>query len=120
MRQFLHDYADTLDTIGQACNASTLYSLVKIYEFLAAAEPEFVFDQVSGLLVGPATKEGFHHESLASEAVVRLIRRYLADHRPFFDDEERRLRLVEVMEAFAKAGWPDALKLLYELPDLLR
>jgi hypothetical protein len=32
----------------------------------------------------------------------------------------RRQKLVEVLELFSSAGWPDALRLLFELPDLLR
>ena len=79
-----------------------------------------MFDRVSDLLVGPAAREGYHFESLGSDVLVRLIRRYLADHRAVFDDDVRRARLVRVLELFSSAGWPEALKLLYELPDLLR
>ena len=32
----------------------------------------------------------------------------------------RRARLVAVLESFSSVGWPDALSLLYELPELLR
>ena len=120
MQEFLQDYESILDTIGQMGSARTLYSLVQLYEFLMSANPGLVFDRLSGLLVGAAAKEDFHRESLASEALVRLIRRYLAEHRSIFDNETRRVRLVEVLELFAKAGWPDTLKLLYDLPDLLR
>jgi hypothetical protein len=51
---------------------------------------------------------------------VALVRRYLADYRAIFEDQQRRARLVAVLELFSSVGWPDALKLLYELPDLLR
>ena len=49
-----------------------------------------------------------------------LVRVYLADYRSIFEDPDRRARLVTVLETFSAVGWPDALKLLYELPDLLR
>lgn len=120
MRLFLDEYSATLDVIGQAGTPRTLHHLVELYEFAAAAAPEAVFDRVSDLLVGPAAREGYHFESLGSDVLVRLVRRYLADHRAVFDDEVRRARLVRVLELFSSAGWPEALKLLYELPDLLR
>lgn len=120
MRGFLDEYSATLDAIGQAGTPHTLHRLVELYEFVAAAAPEAVFDRISDLLVGPAAREGYHFESLGSDVLVRLIRRYLADYRAVFDDEVRRGRLVRVLELFSSAGWPDALKLLYELPDLLR
>lgn len=119
-RAFLRDYADTLDAIGQVGTAHTLHHLLELYGHLADAAPEAVFDRLVDLLVGPASREGYHFESLGSDALVRLVRRYLADHREVFEDPGRRARLVEVLELFSGAGWPEALKLLYELPDLLR
>lgn len=120
MRLFLDEYSATLELIGQAGTPGTLHHLIELYEFVAAAAPETVFDRVSSILVGPAAREGYHFESLGSDVLVRLIRRYLADHRAVFDDEMRRAHLVRVLELFSNAGWPEALKLLYELPDLLR
>jgi hypothetical protein len=53
-------------------------------------------------------------------SLVELVRRYLADYRPIFEDATRRRTLVDILELFSSAGWPEALKLLFELPDLLR
>jgi hypothetical protein len=120
MRLFLSEYATILDTLGHAGTARTTHHLVELYEYLATAAPEIVFDHVADLLVGPAALEGYHFESLGSDVLVRLIRRYLADHRDVFADHDRRARLIRVLELFSSAGWPEALRLLYELPDLLR
>lgn len=117
---FLGEYSDTLHTIAKVGTARTLHHLLELYSYLADAAPEEVFDRLADLLVGPASREGYHFESLGSDALVRLVRRYLADHREIFDDSGRRARLVAVLELFSGAGWPEALKLLYELPDLLR
>lgn len=119
-KAFLDAYADTLDVIGQSGSARTLHHLVELYGYLADAAPGPVFDRVANLLLGPARSEGYHFESLGLAELVRLIRRYLADHREVFEDASRRTRLVAVLELFSSAGWPEALKLLYELPDLLR
>ena len=35
-------------------------------------------------------------------------------------DDTRRAALVEILRLFSDVGWSDALKLLYDLPDLLR
>lgn len=117
---FLREYGDVLSAIGEAGVSSTIYHLVELYEHLVAAAPAMVFDRIATLLVGPAAKDGYHYESLASDALVRLVRNFLADHRAIFEAPARRENLVRVLELFSKAGSPDALKLLYELPDLLR
>lgn len=120
MRAFLADYADTLALIGEAATARTLHHLVELYEYLVAAAPELVFERITDLLFKSSDREGYHFESLGSDVFVRLIRRYLADYRDVFEDAERRSRLVRALELFSSAGWPEALKLLYELPELLR
>lgn len=120
MRGFLSEYEGILDRIALSGNAAVSYHLVELYEHLAGAAPELVFDKIAELVVGPAASDGYHYESLALDTVARLVRRYLADYRAVFDDTSRRARLVSVLELFSNAGWPEALKLLYELPDLLR
>jgi len=120
MREFLAEYEGILDRIALSGNAAVAYRLVQLYEHLASASPELVFDKVAALVAGPAASDDYHYESLALDTVVRLVRRYLADYRAAFEDESRRARLVSILELFSNAGWPEALKLLYELPDLLR
>ena len=120
MRQFLDESAPTLDLIGQAGGARTIHHLVELYEYLIEAAPEVVFDRVADLLVGPAARGGYHFESLASDVLVKIVRRYLADYRSVFDAKDRRTKLLRVLELFSSAGWPEALKLLYDLPELLR
>jgi hypothetical protein len=52
--------------------------------------------------------------------IVRVITRYIADYRSIFEDDARRARLIEILRLFSDVGWPDALRLLYEIPELLR
>ena len=119
-RGFLNEYKATLELFRTCASARTVHQLIELYEYLIPGEPALVFDAVSDLLTGAGVDDGYQYESLGSEAFVRLIRRYLADYRYLFDDEPRRGRLLAVLELFSDAGWPEALKLLYELPDLLR
>jgi hypothetical protein len=119
-RRFLTDYRAILGQIGEHGSARTVHHLIELYAFLADAAPDAIFDQIAAILVGPATKDNYQFESLGANALVALVRRYLADYRAVFEDQERRARLVAVLELFSSVGWPDALKLLYELPDLLR
>ena len=120
MSRFLVDYRPMLALLAKSHEPSTHHHLVELYEFLIPGDPAGVFDALHTLLTGPAAREGYHHESLAAPVIVRMITRYIADHRSIFEDEARRFALVEILRLFSDVGWPDALKLLYELPDLLR
>lgn len=118
--RFLVDYRPMLALLATSHEPSTHHHLVGLYEFLIPGDPASVFDALHALLTGPAAREGYHHESLAAPVVVRMITRYIADHRSIFEDDTRRAALVEILRLFSDVGWSDALKLLYELPDLLR
>jgi hypothetical protein len=119
-RRFLADYRAILDQIGQNGTARTIHHLIDLYAYLADAEPSAVFDAIAAILMGPALRNNYQFEALGADASVALIRRYLADYRVVFEDQDRRARLVCVLEVFSSVGLPEALKLLYELPDVLR
>lgn len=120
MRRFLDDYRPMLALLAASHEPSTHHHLVELYEFLIPSDPPGVFDALHALLTGPAAREGYHHESLAAPVIVRMVTRYIADHRSIFEDDTRRVALVEILRLFSDVGWSDALKLLYDLPDLLR
>lgn len=117
---FLSEYSAIFDQIGLHGSADAIHHLIELYIFLVEAAPAAVFDRVAALVSGPAAAQQYQYESLGADLLVKLVREYLADHRAIFEDADRRARLVAVLETFSSAGWPDALKLLYDLPDLLR
>ena len=120
MRRFLVDYRPMLVLLAVSHEPSTHHHLVELYEFLISGDPACVFDALHALLTGPAAREDYHHETLAAPVIVRMVTRYIADYRSIFEDSVRRSALVEILRLFSDVGWPDALKLLYELPELLR
>jgi hypothetical protein len=64
---------------------------------------------------------GYHFESLVISLVAELVRRYIADHRSFFkDDADCRDALIETLDVFVRAGWPEAIDLSYRLEEVFR
>lgn len=120
MQRFMRDYQPMLNLLANSYEPSTQHYLVELYEYLIPGNPAGVFDALYGLLVGAGRREGYHHESLATGIIVQIITRYIADHRSLFENDARRAALVEILRLFSDAGWPEALRLLYDLPELLR
>lgn len=118
--RFLVDYADILALLRRSREPATLHHLIELYEHLIPGDPIAVFTAIHAILTGPGAEEGYQFESLGSTAVVKVVRRYIADHRGIFEDPERRAKLVVILQLFSEVGWTDAIRLLYELPDLLR
>ncbi len=118
--RFLSDYNQIVDSIATHAQTRTQHHLFELLTYLVEGDPPDVFDRIAKILLGPAAADGYHFESLGLTSIVRLIRLYLADYRSIFDHATRRSALIAVLELFSSVGWPEALKLLYELPDLLR
>lgn len=118
--RFLADYAEILGLLQESREPATLHNLIQLYEYLIPGDPVAVFTAIHAILIGVGAEEGYHYENLGSTAVVKVVKRYIADHRGIFEDPARRAMLVEILQLFSEVGWSDALRLLYELPDLLR
>ena len=119
-QRFLVDFAPTLDILGEHASARTAHHLVETLDFLVDGDASRVFERLAALLLGSAKGDGYQFEGLGADRVVKLVRRYLADHRDVFTAPARRGDLVAVLELFASAGWPDAYSLLFDLPEILR
>jgi hypothetical protein len=63
---------------------------------------------------------GYGVESMASDLVVRIVERYLADHREVFADANRLADLMDCLDVFVRAGWPKAQALTFRLREIWR
>ena len=119
-RRFADDVQQMLKRIGDIAIPHTVYELVRIFNFLLPGNPALCFDLFSHALTTSGQKHGFQGESLGVDMLVTIVSRCLADYDYIFDDKERREKLVVILDIFIEAGWPNALRLLYRLPDSLR
>jgi hypothetical protein len=83
-------------------------------------DPALCFDLFTHALTESGRKHGFQGEQFGVDVLVRIVSRCLADHDYIFRDKARRDRLVTCLDIFIEAGWPNALRLIYRLPDSLR
>lgn len=101
-------------------NAHIAYNLAETLEYLIPTKPEEIFNQLV-ILVRNANKDGFAHESLAVGVITRIVERYLAEYSDLFTKHEHcRKGLIEVLDAFASVGWPEARRLIRNLSRIYR
>lgn len=117
---FVSGNARTFMRIGDAGTPKTIYYLLGLMEFLAPSNPALVFDIVAHAVTAGGRAHSFQMEQLGVARFVRLVGSMIADHRGIFEDQQRRLKLVEILELFVEVGWPDARRLLYRLSEALR
>jgi len=116
---FLDENSELLRRIGDVGTPHTIYYLIDLLASLRLADPPRVFDLVAHALLDAGRMHGFQFESLGADRFVEIVGIFLADHRDMFNDQARRAKLIECLDAFVEAGWPRARRLLYRLPELL-
>lgn len=118
--RFVKDVQQMLRRLGDIAMPHTVYELVQILDYLFPGEPALCFDLFAHALTVSGQKYGFQGEFLGVDVLVRVVSRSLADYDYIFSDRARRDKLIACLDIFIEAGWPNALRLLYRLPDSLR
>ncbi len=117
---FLHETSPVLRQIGEHGGPHTVYYLIQLLEYLVEVDPPGVFDLIAFAVLRGGRQAGYQFEHLAADLMVKLVGRFLADHKEIFDDPKRRTALVDSLEVFVAAGWPSVRRLFYRLPELLQ
>lgn len=96
------------------------HRLMEALEVLVPIDPRGVFGHVARVVLG-GRKGAYEYDSLAEDVLIRIVRRYLADHREIFQsDKEAQEHLIGVLDTFLAAGSEDARRLIYRLDQIFR
>lgn len=118
--RFYREAAVILDELAETGLPSVAHYLVETLEFFIPLDPRGVFLRI-GRIVRAGQQGGYQYESLAADRIVKLVERYLADYRTLLrEDSECRRILIEILDTFVQAGWPNALRLTYRLEEIFR
>lgn len=119
-RRFWDEARPVVGFLAKAPVPSVTHDLVKTIEFFVDADPRSALLTVHGAVTQGGRVGYYQFESLAVEAVVRVVERYLAAHRGTLQDPQCLSALRETLDAFVAAGWPKAQALAVRLGDIFR
>lgn len=119
--RFLNVMWPTLEVMATVPYPSVTHNFLQTIEDFIDDEPMRIFELLlSGTLIG-GRLGGYQLEGLGADLFVKIVRRYLADYRDVLSAKsEFRKGLIEALDYFVRVGWPDARRLAYELPEMLR
>jgi len=118
--RFYWEAGPILDELAKVGYPSVAHYLLETLEFFIPLDPRGVLLRV-GNVVRLAREWGYQYEPMAVDLIVGFVKRYLADYRPLLrDDLDCRRMLVEVLDTFVQAGWPEAQKFVYRLEEIFR
>jgi len=110
----------TLERLADAVVAAVAHNLIQMLEADAPLEPAGVFSMIARA-VRSSERGGYGGEQMGATVVVRIVERYLADYRWVFTSDPARLAdLMDCLDVFVRAGWPEANSLVFRLGDIWR
>jgi hypothetical protein len=110
--------------LAKEIHPHTAYHLIQTLRCLLPCNPRRVF-LLAATSIRSASEAGFQNESLAAGEVVKLVQQVLADYREIFqsvdgEDSECLSALLNVLDLFVEAGWPQARQLTHRLEEIYR
>ena len=99
--------------------APTAYYFMQLLTSFLSCNPKEVLHLAAGVAKS-SEPAGFTLDSIAVEDVVELVEIVLADHRHEVRDGEGLDDLLNLLDLFAKKGWPEALRLIWHLDEIFR
>ena len=120
LRRFYTESREVFDELADVGLPHLSHRLLEALEILVPINPRGVFRRVARVVRG-GRKGAYEYDSLAEDVIVRIVDRYLADHRDLFQrDEEARKHLILVLDTFVRAGSEGAWRLSFGLDGIFR
>lgn len=109
---------DSLSSFGSL--PSVTHHLIETLESYIPIDPIGVFEKV-GRIITIAKVGGYQYESLAADLIIKIIEQYLAEYGWIFREQLGcQSILIEILDIFVDAGWPNARRLTYRLEEIYR
>jgi hypothetical protein len=99
--------------------APTAHHLMQLLGGCVDYDPNHVLRLAARLAQG-SLKGRYPFDSLAIKEVVELVEGILADHRGELRDAASFQNLLQLLDIFASAGWPEASRLVWRLDEVYR
>jgi len=116
--QFWHEVQASLEILQHVGVPLVVQKAVETLSYFIDVDPTDVFHRLAKFVLS-GSPFGYQRESIACETIVKVIERYLAEHREIFKGDGDCLRsLMQVLSFFV--GWPEANRLTYRLDEIYR
>jgi hypothetical protein len=104
---------------GATLLARTAHHLMEFLHMCLPLDPPGVL-HLAAEVVGASEKAGYSLDAMAVKEVVAIAEELLADHRASISEGRSLEDFVRLLDAFANAGWPEALRLIWRIDEIFR
>ena len=98
---------------------STAHDFMELLNNVIKYDPRGVLHLAAGVAES-SERTNYNLDSIAIREVVKLVEAILADYRVEVRDGQSLQDLLNLLDIFAKAGWPEAVQLVFRLDEVFR
>ncbi|NQU63342.1 MAG: hypothetical protein HQ517_03520, partial [SAR324 cluster bacterium] len=99
--------------------ASTAHYFMQFLNAFLEVNPAKVLEMASKLAKG-SQYWNYHLDSMGIREVVSLTEKLLADHKDLLQNDQSLSDLLNMLDVFVTAGWPEAVNLIWRLDEVFR
>ena len=99
--------------------APTAHRFMELLNGVLSCEPLLVL-RMAADVVSCSKRYGYNLDSMAMSEAAKLVESILADYRENVQESVAITNLLELLDAFVEAGWPEALNLVWRLDEIYR
>ena len=92
---------------------------MEAFNFVLDYDPHWRTENAAAVCMA-ASDRGYQFDQLAIAETIKLAERVLADHRDALQVKETATALGEILDSFVKAGWPEAVRLVFRVNEAVR
>jgi hypothetical protein len=104
---------------GQYLLAPTAHHLIEAFNCVLDYDPHGVLENAAAVCKA-ASDRGYQFDQLAIAETIKLAERVLADHRDALQVKDTATAFGEILDSFVKAGWPEAVRLVFRVNEAVR
>jgi hypothetical protein len=99
--------------------APTAHHFMELLNGVLKYDPQLVL-RLAADVIESSKRYDYNLDGMAMKEVVKLVESVLADYPEDIQDDKSVTHLLNVLDAFVEAGWPDALNLVWRLDEVYR
>jgi hypothetical protein len=120
IKRLYREGASILDSLANVGLAHVAHHVLEALELMVPTDPTGIFLLIARV-VRAAKLTNYQYDALAQGIVIRLVERYLAEYAELLANNDAcRTAVLDVLDIFVSAGWPQAVQLTYRLSDAYR
>jgi len=119
VKPILLSFLDACEQSRVIISPHTAHYFIELMNGVLRYDPPGILD-MSLRVIRASTPAGYNFDRMGMRETVKLCETILSDHKDLLSDENSLKNLLDMLDIFVKAGWPEPLNLIWRLDEIYR